>query len=552
MFAVNDKMAAVCGRYGVHIQPISFSPLVELGPLEFGNNLPPGSKADPTKLSLICLDLSPTSRFLVAADSGKNVFLCECEFTPHVYWDHLTSWVMENRTAKIQFDRTGEHILITDKTGDVYITSIRVDLEDDEVGPGKVTISKPRKILVHSHHVLDVALSQDNQKIQTCSSDEMIRLWTFPTMMKLIDLDFKVDHKECIVSSSLVNRDQNLVSISADGTLKYWRVWLNRDEEDSYFELQESSNPMKRSHKGLKSWNLFTVLEAQRTHMNEVVRVASTTFEGRVYIAVQISGFKVLPVFELRPIESSLRLFGQTRLTHDYVDFLWRGKHLFVFCPEEASMCKYAVSSQGGLMKEECPLRCNSTVKKDIASYGRYNRPFFPAKKRVNSNVLETVGQSTDILPKEFGPLPTQEENEARAQANKLLLTAMSESPEVRRARRKELQNTLMTKMAERSRKKVVVIKMPETGEAGGFVASEIRRKLDRAAESHEYDYEDIQFESDDDVERIDGSSSTQESESIQTEGVDLREYDVDDGDADDEGATLEVEDEDVTDPKDK
>lgn len=118
----------------------------------------------------------------------------------------------------------------------------------------------------------------------------MIRLWTFPTMMKLVDLDFKVDHKESIVSSALVNRDQNLISISADGTLKYWRVWLNQDEEDFGFELQESTNPMKKSHKGLKSWNLFSVLETHRGQMNEVVRVASTTFEGRVYITVQISG----------------------------------------------------------------------------------------------------------------------------------------------------------------------------------------------------------------------------------------------------------------------
>lgn len=118
--------------------------------------------------------------------------------------------------------------------------------------------------------------------------------------------------------------------------------------------------------------------------------------------------------------------------------------------------------------------------------------------------------QTRDILLKEFGPLPTEEENEARAQANKLILTAMSESPEVRAARRKELQNTFKTKMSERSRKKVVVIKMPEGHEAGGSVDFDRRERFDgedvNNEDGHDYDYADIQFESDDDVERIDGS----------------------------------------------
>jgi hypothetical protein len=60
---------------------------------------------------------------------------------------------MEKRTAKIQFDNSGRHILITDKTGDVYISSIE---SPPNAEPGQVIISRPKVILKHDHRLLDV------------------------------------------------------------------------------------------------------------------------------------------------------------------------------------------------------------------------------------------------------------------------------------------------------------------------------------------------------------------------------------------------------------
>lgn len=85
-----------------------------------------------------------------------------------------------------------------------------------------------------------------------------------------------------------------------------------------------------------------------------------------VTIIIYYYSFKQLPVFELRPLETTLRLFGQCRLANDFVDLAWRGKNLFVFNPAEANLSKYVISSHGGLMKEEFPLRFSSSVKKDV------------------------------------------------------------------------------------------------------------------------------------------------------------------------------------------
>ncbi|XP_035703499.1 uncharacterized protein LOC118434336 [Folsomia candida] len=527
-------MAAVCGRYSVHLHPITFVPLVELGPLDIATNLPRGSQATPNKLSLICLDLSADSRYLVTADSGRNIYLFE--FTPHT-WDHVTSWTMDKRTAKVQFDQSGNHIVITDKGGDVFVTTIG-SLSANRPGE-PVTISTPKRILKHSHHVLDVIFSQD--KILTCCSDEMVRVCTYPTIVELIGLGFKLAHKESVVNIALVNRDTNLLSISAEGTLKFWRIWLDFLEHQ-HNVLEDSSSQSAKSHRCIKSWNIFSILDTERAHANEVVRMAASSFEGRIYVAVLISGFKQLPVFELRPLETTLRLFGQCRLANDFVDLAWRGKNLFVFNPAEANLSKYVISSHGGLMKEEFPLRFSSSVKKDVIAFGAYNRPFFPVKKRVPSHILETVEETKKVLLNEFGPLPSEEEKEA---AEALLLAQekiIEETPEERHARLAEFTSKLMLK--KRENKVVKVVMTPQTPEIyPSILMSPMDRHGQSSVEKVVMDAENVSVANNGvknavkEIVKLDEISSTQETEAIQTDAVSLEEDDDNDFDLEDRDA---------------
>jgi hypothetical protein len=223
----------------------------------------------------------------------------------------------------------------------------------------------------------------------TCTSDEVVRVSGFPAVMEQLSFSFKLDHKDPVVNIDLVDRDNHLVSISSDGMLKFWKVWLNILDETEYEYIEDSSNPMGKSHKFLESWDIFSMLEKPRGPTNAVVRMSATTFEGRIYIAVLISRYgikklyyfilyfveynykyyrlKSLPVFELKPLDLTFRLFGQARLNNDYVDMNWKGKQLFVFCPAESTLNKYIISSHGGLMKEEFGLRFNISVRADIA-----------------------------------------------------------------------------------------------------------------------------------------------------------------------------------------
>lgn len=99
--------------------------------------------------------------------------------------------------------------------------------------------------------------------------------------------------------------------------------------------------------------NVFTVLGKEKTSSNEVIRMRSADAEGRCYICVQISGYKELDVFELKPVDKTIRLFGKVKLEHQFVDFRWFGKALYLYCPENGSLHKYKISSHGGLWKDD-------------------------------------------------------------------------------------------------------------------------------------------------------------------------------------------------------
>jgi len=357
----------------------------DIAPIELMNYLPPGSKSSPEKLSAVSVDTTKDGKYVVVADSGKYVYLFS--LIGGTSWQLVANWQMEQRLVKVQFDSPGRIVIMTDKTGDIYLSLI-----------GIKDVSKPKKALGHVSYVLDATVTQDNSQIITCDRDEKIRVSSFPNAVEI--QDYKLGHKEAVVNIDLVCRDAFLVSMSAEGTVSLWR-FRHADDKDL--------------HRPLKSWNIFTVLGNQHRRSStmstnssgssggsgavegEVVKMRATEIGGNIYLGVVVTGPKGLFVFEIKPIAQTLRLFGETKLDHEFVDICWSDERsLYVYAPEEGSVKRYNVlSGHGGLIKDEAfKLPITEFTVKDMNAFGAYNRAFLPLRKRATASLVTSSSDS--------------------------------------------------------------------------------------------------------------------------------------------------------------
>jgi hypothetical protein len=75
-------------------------------------------------------------------------------------------------------------------------------------------------------------------------------------------------------------------------------------------------------------------------------------------------------VFEVKPIDKTMKLFDRIMLDHSFVDFCWSKKHLYVFSPQGGTVDRYIVSYHVGLIKDEAfvvPIVPSSADTKDFA-----------------------------------------------------------------------------------------------------------------------------------------------------------------------------------------
>jgi len=191
-----------------------------------------------TKFCIVTVAVAENGKYVAVSDTAKNVYVYEDTGTG---WECFSAWEMEKRVTRIIFDKMTTFVVMTDKTGDVWLSYMSLKL-----------IQKPRKILGHSSYILDMvslhlmaifinlslcassisheydfeliirlfvilffmfqSVGEDNDKILTCDRDEKIRISRFPHS-HIID-EFKLGHTSAVVNVAVVNRGHNLLSMS--------------------------------------------------------------------------------------------------------------------------------------------------------------------------------------------------------------------------------------------------------------------------------------------------------------------------------------------------
>lgn len=119
---------------------------------------------------------------------------------------------LPRRSSKMRFTSTDSHILLADKSGDVFIYDINAQ---------EVKQRKGKKILGHLSLILDILMSSDGKYVITSDRDEKIKVSCYPNTYEIHT--FCLGHKEYVNHiKELPHNTKYLLSSSGDGTVKIW------------------------------------------------------------------------------------------------------------------------------------------------------------------------------------------------------------------------------------------------------------------------------------------------------------------------------------------
>ena len=173
-------------------------------------------------LKILCSAFSSSEKYVAFADDHKQLSLWEWQDNAGLKL--IKQWNLMRRANKIIFDHCrrndhpdrgdhfydpdDEHILIADKSGDVF----RFSKYEDE---GKC-------VLGHLSMLLDLKLSRDGNFIITCDRDEKIRVSHYPNAYNI--------HNYCLGHTDFVScleipmpfSGEYLISGSGDSTIRIW------------------------------------------------------------------------------------------------------------------------------------------------------------------------------------------------------------------------------------------------------------------------------------------------------------------------------------------
>ncbi|RZF48648.1 hypothetical protein LSTR_LSTR010738 [Laodelphax striatellus] len=121
----------------------------------------------------------------------------------------ISNRCLQKRANKVRFSPNCDSIVVADKSGDVFLFSVKNPLD-----PGIL-------ILGHLSMLLDVIVSPDEQFIITCDRDEKIRVSLYPNAYNI--QTYCLGHEEFVTSLQLLPHSQDiLISTSGDGSVKLW------------------------------------------------------------------------------------------------------------------------------------------------------------------------------------------------------------------------------------------------------------------------------------------------------------------------------------------
>ncbi|XP_018103549.1 tRNA (guanine-N(7)-)-methyltransferase non-catalytic subunit wdr4 isoform X2 [Xenopus laevis] len=242
---------------------------------------------------ILAAAFSPSGEYFALTDDNKRLVL----FRTKPVWEKISVRWVSRRCTALTFSPCGNHILVADKSGDVFSFSVPRALEQGRLELG------------HLSMLLDVTISLDGKHIITCDRDEKIRVscWGAPHVI----MSFCLGHTEFVSQLlPLPGQEKLLLSGSGDGTLRLWE----------YESGKEVHSVTLRS--------LAHELEDQENKRFAVSRISCCSCNG-IQLAVLCEGVPGIFLFSVSP-EPRLTFTQYIALTHTPIDldfdgsaFLW-------------------------------------------------------------------------------------------------------------------------------------------------------------------------------------------------------------------------------------
>lgn len=185
-------------------------PILAKKPVRFLPDSDGGPEAEPSsEATLQIQNVAATERFLAVSATDKTLFLFSFNVGLRGRQLSLKSRrKLARNTSALKFFPNEEQLLVSDKTGDVFLYNCKLAEE-----PGKW-------ILGHISQVLDILVDSKLEYILSCDRDEKIRVSRYPDSHEIES--FCLGHKEFVSSIQFIqvkNKDF-LLSGSGDCSIK--------------------------------------------------------------------------------------------------------------------------------------------------------------------------------------------------------------------------------------------------------------------------------------------------------------------------------------------
>ncbi|XP_060081593.1 tRNA (guanine-N(7)-)-methyltransferase non-catalytic subunit wdr4-like [Ylistrum balloti] len=163
---------------------------------------------------ILATSISPSGRYLAVCDNVKQLHLYDAK----TEWTRHSRRELPRRCTAVTFTNDDLHVLVADKTGDVY--RYRVGNGETEENSKSEEDNKGAQLMLgHLSMLLDVVLTKDDQYIVTCDRDEKIRVSHYPNCYNIHT--FCLGHRGYVTSLVYIKESNLLISGGEHG---YWRL----------------------------------------------------------------------------------------------------------------------------------------------------------------------------------------------------------------------------------------------------------------------------------------------------------------------------------------